>query len=42
MEKKNQRKVVRSWEKSEIKRLIQIYEDKPDLWDPSRENYQNR
>lgn len=45
MEKTNQsdkRKVSRAWTKEEIKTLIELYEDKPDLWDPSRQNYMNR
>lgn len=40
--KGNKRKVNREWRKDEIKSMIQEYEDRPDLWDPSRSNYANR
>lgn len=40
--KGNKRKVMRSWEKDEVKRLIEEYEARADLWDPSRQNYHNR
>lgn len=36
------RKISRNWEKEETKRLIELYEARSDLWNPSRPNYQNR
>lgn len=47
MEKTNKRtqdkrKVNKQWTRDEIKLLIEEYEARPDLWDPSRSNYINR
>lgn len=44
MEQSNQkkRKITKSWEKNEIKRLIEAVEARPDIWDSSRPNYSNR
>lgn len=42
-DKKNKsRKIQRKWSTAEIKKLIELYEERQDLWDPSRPNYQNR
>lgn len=38
----NKRKINRQWEKDEVKALIESFEARPDLWDPSRANYSNR
>ncbi|XP_031637850.1 uncharacterized protein LOC116350247 [Contarinia nasturtii] len=38
----DKRKVNRQWQKSEVRTLIEQLEAQPDLWDPSRPNYQNR
>lgn len=41
-QKKDKRQVKKKWTKCETKRLIELYEAQPDLWDPSRANYINR
>lgn len=38
----DKRKVNKRWEKNEIKKLIEAFESKPDLWNPARQNYCNR
>lgn len=38
----DKRKINRSLAKTEVKTLIEEYEARPDLWDPSRPNYLNR
>lgn len=38
----DKRKVNRTWQKSEIKSLIEQFETNPDLWDASRKNYSDR
>lgn len=40
--KMDKRKTNRQWQKDEVKKLIEELEARPDLWDPSRPNYQNR
>lgn len=47
MEKTNKRsqekrKINKQWTKDEITILIEMFEARPDLWDPSRSNYSNR
>ncbi|XP_031637792.1 uncharacterized protein LOC116350192 [Contarinia nasturtii] len=45
MEKNNQkdkRKVSRTWNREEIRKLIELYEMRVDLWNPSSQNYMNR
>lgn len=39
---KNTRKVTKTWSKDEVRTLINELESRPDLWDPSRQNYSNR
>lgn len=38
----DKRKVNKQWTKEETKILIEEYESRPDLWDPSRSDYSNR
>lgn len=40
--KQKNRKINRQWSKIEIKNLIEEFESRRDLWDPSRGNYSNR
>lgn len=40
--KQKNRKINRQWSKIEVKSLINEFEARPDLWDPSRANYSNR
>lgn len=39
---KNNRKVTKTWSKTEVRTLIQELELRPELWDPSQQNYSNR
>lgn len=40
--KKDSRKITKRWTDIEIKSLIEHYEERPDLWDPSRPKYMDR
>lgn len=39
---KDVRTVKKIWSKEEINKLIESYEQRPDLWDPSRTKYHDR
>lgn len=40
--KTTNRKIQKKWTAAEVNRLIELFEQRPDLWNPSRENYSNR
>lgn len=39
---KDKRTLAKNWPKNEVIRLIELYEARPDLWDPSRPKYVDR
>lgn len=40
--RKDSRKVTKKWTDNEVQKLIELYEFRPDLWDPSRPKYMDR